>query len=84
LEIQNHELIIGHGQTKRVIRGPFQILGRGPWLRSIAEQILKATDGHDDEAKYFYGWIDIAIHMESAPMADLSPVEWDDKAKEKR
>lgn len=68
----NTEIIIGHGHTKRRIKGPFQIAGDPAWLREIAHQLLsECGEGRG------YGWRQIVIRMDTEPMTNNAPIEWD-------
>jgi len=66
------EIIIGHGQTKRRIDGPFQICGDPEWLCEIAHQLLQQCgEGRG------YGWRQIVIRMDDTPMTNNPPIGWD-------
>jgi hypothetical protein len=62
-------IVIEHSNTKRVIKGPFNLCGSHVELRSIAEQILAQIDDG-------YGWIMIQSEVQKS-LANTRPKEWD-------
>lgn len=69
--MNTNKVIVDFSKTKRIIDGPFMICGEREILRSIANQILHATD-----ANFSYGWVSLLPCPNNYGKSG-SPVEWD-------
>lgn len=74
-------IIIEHKNSKKAIRGAFNICGTGNDLESIARQILGALDYSRRELggdhPFAYGWVTILANEPQPSIANTPPSEWE-------
>ena len=66
------EIIISHSQTKRRIKGAFDVCGSKQNLVDFAEQILEKASRDD----FNYGWVRVVSERQPA-LANTEPIGWD-------
>lgn len=70
-----NQIIIGHSKTKRILAGPFEMMGTKEVLESIAQQILHQVG----RERFVEGWIQILPCVaNNSELANNSPIPWDD------
>lgn len=66
------KIIIEHGRTKRLIRGPFNICGSRQEMQSIVDQLR----GHLADESWSYGWTSVVTERQPIN-ANTATIEWE-------
>ena len=70
------EIVVGHGRSRRWVRGTFSLVGHPEDLLAIAEQIQEQV-GTRDSPKFSYGTVWISPRPHFGP-SNTHPLEWDE------